>query len=983
MSRLKRRALAFALTLLVAFTNMPVSVMAADNPAEPPVESAETQQDAPEVTDQGDSTAPENSDVQEEQSEPAADGSEVSEPTDGGQEPQNGEGTEDPGQQAQDEADVLPEGGMTEQTPENTENGSDQDDMTTEGSNGSEDGTTENTDTPAAPDGTEENPAPPEADETSDSDSQGQDGSDDVTYVISFDISPEDSASIEGLPEFVKEGEGFSFTVSAKDGYTLAEVTAEGAELETVEEGYAVADVRNDVTIHVVTEKAAEEEEEEKKDEPQEEAEYVLLVSHELETDIGLFADYDKEVILHAEDFANGSVDVLAYAYEREGMEVVTSELKVEKGDFENGASVSRTIEYKVAEGYKAVRKSAFMLMAVYVGKLDDVEFEKVGQKQVTINFVSTNGTLMREAETVVVEEENGIYSFDYSLSEFTGYDLDSVDNEIFKLDEEQHKITAELEGEESVYEVLIIYKPQTKEYTVRHLYQNEDGRYPNETNKTEDNYVEKHMSGEFDSQTEAVPIDKEGFVSFPYEQQVINGDDVVVTIQYERIVYTLQYDSQGGSYIPPKSGMYGATVDVYKLSDSREPKCGKEEHRWHTNACCIYSGTNRDHKYHSDDCCKYGGTHIHSNSCYKQVDPSPTRQGYTFDGWYTDSECKTKADETMLLDGNKTVYAKWIPAEVNYTVVYWLEQVEEDKYDYKESVTEKAEVGEQVSGSGNKSIEYYHFDHADENVTVKADGSTVVNVYYKRNSYILKFDLNDPYASMTMGNEKYTNDDYTITARLGEDISSKWPMSTNVHVPSWNSRPFYGWAFQKSLWEETTYVSKRFELTEDMLSSTKNMSTTKYTASYKDGATVKLHYMLQNADDNEYTDDERYSQDAIEAYGSRDYSAKDILGYIKNGSRTVTEGGIKNYYFYYDRKTYQIEYYYAGENLKTEKSIRFGADIGNKNYTDLRPETVDSDAKFDGWYLNPECTGEKYVFGVMPAANLKLYGKWILPSTS
>ncbi len=40
---------------------------------------------------------------------------------------------------------------------------------------------------------------------------------------------------------------------------------------------------------------------------------------------------------------------------------------------------------------------------------------------------------------------------------------------------------------------------------------------------------------------------------------------------------------------------------------------------------------------------------------------PTPTRAGYQFDGWYTDSECKTKfADKTFDEEGC-TLYAKWI----------------------------------------------------------------------------------------------------------------------------------------------------------------------------------------------------------------------------------------------------------------------------------------------------------------------------------
>lgn len=38
----------------------------------------------------------------------------------------------------------------------------------------------------------------------------------------------------------------------------------------------------------------------------------------------------------------------------------------------------------------------------------------------------------------------------------------------------------------------------------------------------------------------------------------------------------------------------------------------------------------------------------------------SPTRRGYTFNGWYTTSSLITKVSWPVTLDGNKTFYAKW-----------------------------------------------------------------------------------------------------------------------------------------------------------------------------------------------------------------------------------------------------------------------------------------------------------------------------------
>ena len=51
---------------------------------------------------------------------------------------------------------------------------------------------------------------------------------------------------------------------------------------------------------------------------------------------------------------------------------------------------------------------------------------------------------------------------------------------------------------------------------------------------------------------------------------------------------------------------------------------------------------------------------------------PNPTRSGYTFGGWYTNSECTTAVTLTSgnyKPTANTTLYAKWTP--VNYTITY------------------------------------------------------------------------------------------------------------------------------------------------------------------------------------------------------------------------------------------------------------------------------------------------------------------------
>ena len=50
---------------------------------------------------------------------------------------------------------------------------------------------------------------------------------------------------------------------------------------------------------------------------------------------------------------------------------------------------------------------------------------------------------------------------------------------------------------------------------------------------------------------------------------------------------------------------------------------------------------------------------------------PVPTREGYTFDGWYTDSESGTKITEDTVPTGNDTYYAHWSVVVNKYTITF------------------------------------------------------------------------------------------------------------------------------------------------------------------------------------------------------------------------------------------------------------------------------------------------------------------------
>ncbi len=142
-----------------------------------------------------------------------------------------------------------------------------------------------------------------------------------------------------------------------------------------------------------------------------------------------------------------------------------------------------------------------------------------------------------------------------------------------------------------------------------------------------------------------------------------------------------------------------------------------------------------------------------------------PTRYGYKFMGWDSDGDGKADEVPATVPTENRSYTAIWVPDNANYKVVYWLSHADDSGYAYIGSRLASAPSDSTVNGSDDLTkdtyicgyadgedghshtddckpadFRHYVFDRADQNVTVKGDGSTIVNVYYKRKEYTLRF---------------------------------------------------------------------------------------------------------------------------------------------------------------------------------------------------------------------------------------------------
>lgn len=385
----------------------------------------------------------------------------------------------------------------------------------------------------------------------------------------------------------------------------------------------------------------------------------------------------------------------------------------------------------------------------------------------------------------------------------------------------------------------------------------------------------------------------------------------------------------------------------------------------------------------------------------------APTRTGYRFKGWSTTEGGALISSVTPTAD--TTLYAVWEGDNVTYTVVYWgenpnntaTENIPFDTLLGTESKT--AKVGTTVTGSAstasNNTIKNYFTYHSSDSAVVKADNSTVINVYYTRKPFSVTFDLGNSYynsVSMTVGGKTYTNgrnaDKYVLTAKYEQNIESLWPTASNFSSGS----NFYGWNISGV---SNFAVSKRLTMTADLCSSNGKTATANYGTDCLD----HLFYMFESFDQtspangNErqrfngvyYDKSSEYSQDANSK--GDDWGQKEITGMTAKGTNEeiLEYSGIifqspreRNIFLYYTRN----EYDFIKNNYGTVASekVKFGASLADKGGEPARPAGFSENAVFKGWYEVPvgQITDSTLPYDftgkTMPASKLTLFAYWV-----
>ena len=710
--------------------------------------------------------------------------------------------------------------------------------------------------------------------------------------------------------------------------------------------------------------------------------EYTLYINHILSTKFGRYHD-EQEITLYDNDFVDGVyvIDPDEIAYQRDGLEVVTQALTVTQDSFiSNGNIAAATIDYKVEEGWKAVPNydMSYYQRSIYIGTFDDVSIVPDDTKLVVkINFLNEQGVPVEAPYAVEAEEHDEgtekTYSVEYTLPEISGYEprLEESNTDFIIEDgvlKNVHNFT-----EAGVITVDVIYIAGDTSYIVKHLYQTLDGTaYEEDTGKVQE------LHGKIDSLTEAMEIPTEGFTVQDIVQQKISANGTVVEVKYDRNDYTLLYDTTGGSYVPSVTEKFGTEVTLVR------------------------------------------GNNV------------PTRTGYTFDGWYLDEELTQKAGNTLTLESDIRVYAKWNGAIVGYKVVYLTENADDDNYSYAGTVdTLSAKAGTTVEANAYTTkpsgfdTQHFSFKESTSEI-VAADGSTVITVKYSRNVYTITFegtssqgkavltcketehthslnggcyrlvcDRNHIIGSHSISrgcyvlicsksehrhsekNGCYTYEgahgNLTITAKYGAFIGDQWNAlvgpGTDFAGMSWDWKDGYQTNYQEIMPGE-------------------NMSIKKHN---NDGTTRKLYYYIEDPEGDIEYDGLRFSLhnnivfnfDGSITYNEEFYDMSG-RGYDRYASTVPAwhdgkMNGISStsfpknpINFYYTLHSYKLSLV-NGDRLY-EEYIPYLTDISGKlvkpDYNPL------GDGTFEGWYLDPSFQ-QPYEGDMTMPKGLVLYAKW------
>ena len=324
---------------------------------------------------------------------------------------------------------------------------------------------------------------------------------------------------------------------------------------------------------------------------------------------------------------------------------------------------------------------------------------------------------------------------------------------------------------------------------------------------------------------------------------------------------------------------------------------------------------------------------------------PSAKRTGYGLAGWYTDKEC-TDANKvgdpgaSYKVNANTTLYAKWEEGQVEYTVKYYIQNIEGTGYDLKDTEIKAGKTGTTTNATPKT---YVGFTTPEEKTaTIAADSSTVIEYYYTRNSYTLTLAKNEHVKEVSATGEVSGITNTSKSYKYGENID----LSATLNDIAGYTYTFVNWASNNtSLVANTTQKDAKITMPAGNVTLTANGSRTiqNYTITYNlnGGALVagKTNPTSYNVESQNIT----LNNPQKTGYTFTGWTGSN--GATPSTTVTIAKGstGNKNYTANYNVNQYEVTYIdvvgsTTGKVLGTSKeNVNFGTQVtGASKGTDV-----------------------------------------------
>lgn len=429
-------------------------------------------------------------------------------------------------------------------------------------------------------------------------------------------------------------------------------------------------------------------------------------------------------------------------------------------------------------------------------------------------------------------------------------------------------------------------------------------------------------------------------------------------------VIWGENADDENYSYIDSNE-IYAKPGTTIKYG-STDPICGQEEHKH--NASCGYACGKTEHT-HDYKCCTEATSTTQNFGSLNYDPPSNPSQGQVHIRTVSYVFWKTTYEGIYI--GNKWYEYK---GDANDGAIIKLD-CEIDEHTHSAECGYKCGKKAHTHDSGcylndsTMDANLWKYVRSDE-VKVAADGTTIMNVYYDRTEFTLKF--------VSSRNTTIK----TITEKWGKDIHSNFPIKDG----------------NKTIWWTVPQGCKSFEAGNYLGSidtmPAENITFTKHAS--ESGANIYYYIETLNGEKGDTTYNGKsyklYKNIDLEysTYTSLTYKEEfhDIKGFKQGDSNpklNAPDGSVnmkqKNY-LYYTRNSYDLKFYNYNAEVKGKGGkVQYEAPLSDYNFTPEYPSDLEPNAyEFKGWYTTSGCfEGSEVDFGTMkmPASDVMLYAKW------